>query len=59
MAKYDLLETYLRRCGNAEFELGFAELERIIGSALPGSALRPQWWVNGIDPDSTHVQCRS
>lgn len=58
MAKYDLLETYLARCGEEEFELGFAELERIIGSDLPPSASRPQWWANETEADG-HVQCRA
>ena len=56
MAKYDPLETYLKRRGNEEIELGFDELERIIGTARPASASRPQWWANETDPASRHVQ---
>ena len=59
MAKYDPLEAYLKRRGSAELELAFEEVERIIGSKLPASASRPQWWANENDPDTSHVQCRS
>jgi hypothetical protein len=56
MAKYDPLESYLTRHGSDEIELGFAELERIIGDPLPASATRPQWWANEINPAGRHVQ---
>jgi hypothetical protein len=56
MAKYDPLESYLTRRGSDEIELGFEELERIIGGALPPSASRPQWWANERRADG-HVQC--
>ncbi len=56
MAKYDPLESYLTRHGGEEFELAFEEMERIIGTALPASASRPQWWANEADPASRHVQ---
>jgi hypothetical protein len=56
MAKYDPLETYLTRRGSDEIELAFEELERIIGTELPPSATRPQWWANERDPASRHVQ---
>ena len=59
MAKYDPLEAYLARRSEEEFELGFEEVERIVGDALPKSASRPQWWANEADPDSSHVQSRS
>jgi len=59
MAKYDPLCRYLRRQRLAEFELSFAEMERVISGMLPGSATRPQWWANVPDPDSTHVQRRA
>ncbi len=59
MAKYDQLETYLARKGAAEIQLGFADIERIIGQMLPKSAQRPQWWANEIDADSRHVQARA
>ncbi|HWJ37348.1 MAG TPA: hypothetical protein VNR86_01115 [Sphingomicrobium sp.] len=59
MAKYDPLEAYLHRRGSAEVELAFEEVERIIGTRLPDSASRPQWWANETNPDSSHVQCRA
>ena len=59
MAKYDPLNAHLRRRGSAELELAFKEVERIIGSKLPASALRPQWWANRTDPDANHGQCRA
>jgi len=59
MAKYDPLAAYLERRGSAEVELTFEEVERIIGSALPASASRSQWWANESDAYSSHVQCRA
>jgi hypothetical protein len=59
MAKYDPLGNYLRRKGGAELELSFADIERIIGTMLPNSAARPQWWANEVAADSRHVQARA
>ena len=59
MAKYDPLETYLVRRGSDELELGFADVERIIGEELPESSRRPQWWANETNPANSHVQCRA
>jgi hypothetical protein len=59
MAKYDPLESYLSRRGSVEIELAFEEVERIIGSKLPDTASRPQWWANEVDADTRHVQCRA
>lgn len=59
MGKYDLLESYLRRRGDEEFELSFADIGRIIGGPLPHSASRPQWWANEADPNSRHTQRRA
>lgn len=56
MAKYDPLCGYLRRQRSTEFELTFAEIERVIGAMLPRSAEQPQWWSNVTDPDTTHIQ---
>lgn len=57
MAKYGPLGAYLRRRGSPEIELAFEEIERIIGSKLPETASRPQWWANETNPDTRHVQC--
>lgn len=59
MAKYDPLEAYLCRQKSEELELAFADLERIIGTALPASASRPQWWANERNPVTAHVQRHS
>lgn len=59
MGKYDLLESYLRRRSDEEFELSFDEIGRIIGRPLPDSASRPQWWANEADPNSRHTQRRA
>jgi hypothetical protein len=58
MAKYDPLEAHLTRRDEAEFELGFADVERIVGGGLPPGASRPQWWANETGADG-HVQCRA
>lgn len=58
MARYDPLHAHLARCDSDEIELGFAEIQRIIGDALPASAKRPQWWANEANPTG-HVQCRA
>jgi hypothetical protein len=44
--KYDPLGQYLRRQTFNEVVLTFREIEEIIGSSLPSSADRPQWWPN-------------
>lgn len=59
MAKYDPPGAYLSRRGSLEIELAFEEVERIIGSKLPETASRPQWWANESSPDTRHVQCRA
>ena len=59
MSKYDPLYGHLRRQRQAELELTFAEIERILGAMLPNSADRPQWWANVTDPDSAVVVARS
>lgn len=56
MSKYDPLYGHLRRQRQAELELTFAEIERILGAMLPNSADRPQWWANVTDPDTAPVQ---
>ena len=59
MAKYDRLGDYLNLRASAEVELSFADIEGVIGSRLPDSAQRPQWWANEADPQSRHVQSRA
>jgi hypothetical protein len=56
MGKYDPLRDRLRTLNFSEFTLTFREIEDIIGAPLPDTAMRPQWWANVKDVDSTHVQ---
>jgi hypothetical protein len=55
MAKYDLLRDHLMRQTHREFDLTFRQIEDIIGTSLPRSADRRQWWAN-LRGTSTHVQ---
>jgi hypothetical protein len=49
MSKFDPLAAYCREQKLKEFELPFHKIEAIIGSKLPDSALRPQYWANVVD----------
>ena len=57
MAKYDPLRDWLvAESHRGEVTLGFDDVERLIGSALPNSAHQhPAWWAN----DPTHVQAQA
>jgi hypothetical protein len=46
LSGYDPLRDYLKRQDFRELELSFAQIEEIIGRALPQSAERQQWWAN-------------
>jgi len=46
MGKYDALRDHLKTHRLREVQLSFRELEKLIGEALPASAVRPQWWAN-------------
>ena len=46
MAKYEALADHCRQQILSEFELPFHKIEEVIGSKLPPSALRPQYWAN-------------
>lgn len=59
MAKYDPLHGHLRRQKVAEFDMTFAEIERVLGAMLPNSAARPQWWANVVEAHTAHVQRRA
>jgi hypothetical protein len=56
MGKYDRLHHHLRRQRLEALEMTFAEIERCIGAMLPNSAQSPQWWANGEDAQTRHVQ---
>ena len=55
MSKYDPLRDHLMLHRDREFQVTFREIEKALGSKLPVSADRPQWWAN-IQDDSTDVQ---
>ena len=57
MPKYTPLYDYLRRKPGPAVEMSFAQIEHVIGSMLPNSALRPQWWANERSSETRHVQC--
>jgi hypothetical protein len=55
MSKYDRLHKHLAALDVSEWEASFADIERILGFALPSSALKyPPWWAN--QTGSGHVQ---
>lgn len=45
-ARYLPLQEWLSRQTASEFVASFAEIEQVLGAALPASAERPQWWAN-------------
>lgn len=49
MGKFTPLADYCCEQRLREFELSFIKIETIIGSKLPDSALRPQYWANAVD----------
>lgn len=58
MAKYDPLFKFLCRADDEPVELGFDEIERLVGP-LPASARRyPAWWANEAEAGQ-HVQARA
>ncbi len=56
MSKYAPLRDYLRMQKLREFVLTFKEIENVIGSTLPKSADRPQWWANTKDTQYSSPQ---
>ena len=46
MSKYDPLTRYLADRDTAEVPMTFAEIETVIGVALPASKQYPAWWSN-------------
>ena len=61
MGKYDPLRDYLIKCGNDEVTLSFADIESILGRALPPSASNyDAWWANiGDSPFTQHSHAKS
>ncbi len=57
MSKYDKLSRYLKNCSNTRLQTSFAEVERILGFALPESAYKYEaWWSNN---ETGHSHARS
>ncbi|MEI9996618.1 MAG: hypothetical protein WDM91_18620 [Rhizomicrobium sp.] len=46
MGKYDRLGTWLREQGTRHIPMTFAQVERIVGFALPESQNHQSWWSN-------------
>jgi hypothetical protein len=60
MAKYDPLGRHLMQQSEDEVLLTFAQIEGMIGGALPASARNHlEWWANETNPRTTHVQARA
>lgn len=58
MSKYDSLKRFLEGQPKQAVRLSFVEVEKILGTKLPSSALRYQaWWAN--EATGSHVQARS
>lgn len=51
MNDYDALRDYLIQRKQTEFVLSFAEIEEIIGTALPRAANRASWWDTLRSPE--------
>jgi len=56
VGKYDRLRDHLKRQHAAAVELTFREIELVLGSMLPHSAARPEWWANIKEPETKNVQ---
>lgn len=56
MAKYDPLNTYLKRQRAARLELTFREIENLIGYLLPKRAGKSAWWTGEAAEPTRAVQ---
>ena len=56
MTKYQALEVHLRESGQDSVPMTFADIEQVIGAALPASAFKHRpWWSNNPSNSSiTH-----
>jgi hypothetical protein len=58
MSKYEPLKSWLQARGGPRLILSFAEIERLLGFALPGSARQHRaWWSN--QADGAHTQAHA
>ncbi|GLQ54884.1 DUF7662 domain-containing protein [Devosia nitrariae] len=55
MAKYDQLAKHLKSAYPREVVLSFEDIEGVLGSRLPRSADRPQFWANTV-AEARHIQ---
>jgi hypothetical protein len=53
---YDALSEYLKKQARPELTLSFAEIEDIIGGALPRAAQRASWWDSLRSPQEKMPQ---
>jgi len=53
---YDALRDYLTRQTRPDLVLSFAEIEQIIGAALPRAAQRASWWDSLRSPQEKMPQ---
>jgi hypothetical protein len=59
LGKYSKLGAFLQNSKNDTEVLSFRQIESIIGSVLPNSALvHREWWANELNPNTRHTQCR-
>ena len=56
MNDYDALRDYLTRQTRPDLVLSFAEIEQIIGAALPRAAQRASWWDSLRSPQEKMPQ---
>lgn len=59
MANYEALTHHLRNLKRNQIELGFGDLQQIIGRPLPKAAKSPSWWSNEAAGDTRKGRHRS
>ena len=58
MSKYDPLTIFLKAQAAKNLPMSFSEVEKVLGTKLPSSALKYQaWWAN--EATGSHVQSRA
>ena len=56
MAKYDPLQRHLASCYPREMSMSFEEINALLETPLPETALLPQFWANSNRRDGGQVQ---
>lgn len=59
MGKYDALREHLEASTESVRRLSFADIERILGDALPPSARKYQAWWENEGPGGSHSHARA